>query len=211
MKRLTSDEVAVTLSLGGDVQDRLRAYVDLLGHWQRKINLVGPKTLDEAWTRHILDSAQLAPLITAAPDGPWVDLGSGAGFPGLVGAIVTGRPVTLVEADVRKAAFLTRVVGETGAPAEVAVSRIEALAPVGAMLVTARALAPLEKLFGYAHRHLAPGGQAVFLKGRNLDGELTQAQKNWIFTSEIFSSRSDPDGVILKVEGLTLGLEPPAN
>ncbi len=153
-----------------ETEDRLTAYVDLLRRWQRIKNLVGASTLDTVWTRHIADSAQLVAL---APDArAWVDLGSGAGFPGLVVAVLLrGRPdarVELIESNERKCAFLREAVRVTGAPARVHAGRIEAALPSVQQpvdIVTARALAPLPDLLALSKPLLDGGATGLFLTG----------------------------------------------
>jgi 16S rRNA (guanine(527)-N(7))-methyltransferase RsmG len=181
---------------------RLSAYLDLLRHWQRRINLVGPVTLADPWRRHFLDSAQLLPLLPAA-GARVIDLGSGAGFPGLVLAILSSLPVDLVDSDARKCAFLAEAARSTGAPATVRCARIESL-PAGCWdVVTARALAPLPQLLAYAAHCLAPGGSCLLLKGRRAAAELTAAEKSWKMRAAASASRSDPQGVVLKIEDLS--------
>ncbi len=160
------------------VLDKLDAYLANLEKWQRAINLVGRKTLEDPWRRHILDSAQLAPLLpeTAAKI---ADLGSGAGLPGLVLAIMTGADVHLIESDQRKATFIRETARVTGTVVTIHVARIENVTPLGADVVTARALAPLDRLLPWAHRHLTSGGKSLLLKGAEVDEELTLARKKW--------------------------------
>lgn len=181
---------------------RLETYLGLLLKWQKAINLVGPKTLDDPWRRHILDSAQLVPFL---PKGTRAiaDLGSGAGFPGLVLAIVTGIPVHLVESDGRKCAFLGEVARATGAPATVHNRRIEALDLPPVDVVTARALAPLPELLNLAEKLFAPGTVGLFLKGRQAEGELTEARKSWKMNAVNHPSRSDVDGMVVELRGLS--------
>ena len=157
---------------------------------------MGPSTLGDAWRRHVLDSAQLAPLIP--PGARVADIGSGAGFPGLVLAVLGTGPVTLVESDARKAAFLREAVRVTGAPASVANARAEAL-DLAADVATARACAPLRVLLGLAHR-LAPRG--LFLKGAAAEREIAAARLHWRFGLERHPSRTAADGVILDVDGM---------
>ncbi len=184
---------------------RLQVYADLLAKWTRVINLVSRASLGDLWRRHMLDSAQLAPLLPEAPKGRprvIVDLGSGAGFPGLVLAILGTGELHLVESDRRKAAFLREVVRETGCPAEIHDARIEELAPIPTDVVTARACAPLADLLAYAYKF--PGLAAarpccLFPKGQRVDEELTEARKRWKMTAEPFPSRTDPSGTILRI------------
>lgn len=178
--------------------DRLTAYEALLRKWTPRINLVAKSTLDDLWTRHFRDSAQLAAL--AGPAETWADLGSGGGFPGLVVAML--RPdthVTLVESDQRKATFLRAVARETDTPATVIAKRIEDVDPLATQVLSARALAPLPALLTFAERHLAPGGIALFPKGATWRDEVAKALESWRFDCEEYPSQTDPDGVILKI------------
>jgi 16S rRNA (guanine527-N7)-methyltransferase len=187
--------------------DRLQAYVALLAQWQKRINLVGPSTLETVWHRHIADGAQIL-AIGEERDQTWIDLGTGAGIPGMVLAILlaeSGRGhVHLVESNQKKAAFLREASRATGARASIHVERIEAIdssaiRPVPT-LVTPRALAPLAKLLDYAGPWLETGALGVFLKGQDVDDELTQAAKYWKITVRKQPSRVDPKGCILLVE-----------
>ncbi len=182
-----------------ETTDRLARHLDLLRRWQTRINLVGAATLSDPWRRHVLDSAQLAPLIPAGAR--LVDLGSGAGFPGLVLAILRGGPVHLIESDARKAAFLHEAVRATGAQAEVHNARAETL-ELRANVVTARACAPLDRLLGLALPLLAPGGICLFLKGARVEEELAAARRRWRMTVRRRRSRSAPEGVVLELGGL---------
>lgn len=180
-----------------ETEERLRAYEALIREWNPRINLVGPRDLPRLWERHIMDCAQLAPLL---PDGVLGDLGSGGGLPGLVLAILRDGPVHLVESDRRKSAFLMEAARRLALPhVTVHPRRIEeaALPPLAAL--TARALAPLADLLPHAHRLLAPGGVAVFPKGRTADAELTQAAARWLMRVERLPSATDPDSTILRL------------
>ncbi len=182
-----------------ETEARLRDYLALLLRWNARINLVARADDDTLWTRHILDSAQLAPLLPDAP-GPLVDLGSGAGFPGLVLALLGGRETHLVESDRRKSAFLqeaTRTLGLSSVT--IHPTRIEAARLPPAAVITARALAPLPALLSYAHRLLASRGIALFPKGRTATEELTAAASAWTMRVERFPSRTDPDSAILRL------------
>lgn len=181
---------------------RLDALLTLLRRWQRRINLVGEATLADPWRRHMLDSAQLLPLLPPAAR-HLVDLGSGAGFPGLVLAILTNRSVTLVEADQRKCAFLREAARVTGTDVTVLPCRIESIAPSDADVVTARALAPLTKLLDYAVNWLAPHGICLFLKGRSWATELTEAEKAWKMQATPVLSQSDADAMILRIDTIS--------
>ena len=189
-----------------ETMQRLETHQSLLRKWTEKINLVAPASVDDAWTRHIDDSAQIFPLIPE--DAKTVaDFGSGGGFPGLVLAILAqelrpGLHVTLVESDSRKAAFLRTVMAETETPAELKVSRILDTDPLAADVITARALAPLERLCTVAERHLAQDGTALFPKGRNVEEEIETALARWTFACEKIPSQTDDDGVILKIRDI---------
>lgn len=184
--------------------ERLRAYADLLVKWQRRINLVGRGTLDDLWRRHMLDSAQLWRLIDDDV-ASIADLGSGAGFPGLVLAILApddGPDITLIESDQRKCAFLHEVIRQTGANARVEAARLEDAKIPPADVVTARALARLPQLLAYAAPLLKPGGLGLFLKGQSVDEELTEAGKDWTMTVVRHTSMSDPGGTILELRDI---------
>ncbi len=185
-----------------ETRERLTAYVDLLLRWQRTINLISPRDIDQVWTRHIADSLQLAPLI---PPGTAraIDLGSGAGLPGLVLAIATGLRFDLVESDQRKAAFLREAARITGAAATVHATRIEAAMIAPAPLVTARALAPLTVLLGWAVNFLAPDGICLFPKGRGAEDELTDAAAQWQMQVQRTPSRTDPSATILRISEIS--------
>lgn len=163
-----------------ETRSRLEAYAALLATWTRRINLIAQADIPQIWPRHIEDSLRLVPYIPpGATQG--IDLGSGAGLPGLVIAIVTGLPFALVEADRRKAAFLAEAARLTAAPVTIHPTRIEQAAIPPAPLVTARALAPLPALLALATPHLAPGGTLLLLKGARADDELAAAHEAWTF------------------------------
>lgn len=185
-----------------ETRDRLACFEALVRKWQPAVNLVARSTLGEIWQRHILDSAQLWPLL---PPGTrtLVDLGSGGGFPGLVLAVLGVPEVHLVESDQRKAAFLREAARCTGVSVKVHATRIEAVAPLSAEVVTARALAPLTDLLGYARRFLGPTGTALFLKGARLEEELTAAARVWDIRSvETIESITDRSGVVVRLRGI---------
>ena len=174
---------------------RLERYLAHLVKWQKAINLVGSKTLGDPWRRHMLDSAQLVPLL-GRPE-TVVDLGSGAGFPGLVIAILTDIPVTMIESDNRKATFIREAARVTETTVNVINDRAEDVPPQKADVVTARALAPLDRLLPWVHRHLREDGRAVLLKGRDVDEELTLAAKHWTMRASRTASLSDPSATVL--------------
>lgn len=181
-----------------ETRERLAAYVDLLLRWQRTINLISQRDIEQVWTRHIADALQLVALIPPGTD-RGIDLGSGAGLPGLVLAIATGIPFALVEADHRKAAFLREAARLTAAPASVHATRIEAAAIPPAPLITARALAPLDILLRWASPMLTAGGICLFPKGRGVEDELTAAAARWHMHVLRTPSHTDPSATILRI------------
>jgi 16S rRNA (guanine527-N7)-methyltransferase len=182
--------------------DRLQAYAELLTAWNRRINLVGPRTIADLWRRHILDSAQLFPLIPARAR-ILVDLGSGAGLPGLILAIMGVPEAHLVESDQRKIAFLREAARVTRTPVILHPNRIEKAAPIRADLVTARALAPLVDLLDHAEHFRDTHSILLFLKGQGVSEELTQAGKGWTMSATLHPSVTDPSGTILRLEQVT--------
>lgn len=182
----------------------LNAFLALLTEWNGKMNLVGPSALAEFWPRHAYDSAQLLKLKPEALT--WADLGAGAGFPGLVLAILLkGRPgakVHLVESMAKRCRFLAEVAEKLALPAEIHNARAEDLG-IRVDIVTARACAPLPRLLGYAEPYLRRGATGLFLKGQDVVAELTEATKYWKFEAELSASSSSPDGRILQVKGLS--------
>ncbi|MDO6586441.1 16S rRNA (guanine(527)-N(7))-methyltransferase RsmG [Salipiger sp. 1_MG-2023] len=194
------------LDVSRETMQRLEVFQQLLMKWSPKINLVSNSTIQNSWDRHILDSAQLFMLFDQA-DGHWLDLGAGGGFPGLVIAILRAElapqlKVTLVESDQRKCVFLRQVLRETGVVANVLAERIEALEPQNATVLSARALADLETLLGFAERHMAEDGTALFLKGVNWRKELTAARESWNFSCCHRRSVTDPNAVVLSIGAL---------
>lgn len=198
---VTAQAFAETLSVSRETLDRLRAYVDLLTRWNARINLVSASSLADVWRRHILDSAQLIQHIDPAAR-VLVDLGSGAGLPGLILGILGVPEVHLIEADQRKAAFLREAARLTETPAMVHASRIEAVKVLVADIVTARALAPLPELLGWSAPFLSESSVCLFLKGQGLRDELTAAEEKWIMRTQVLASQTGPTGHILRVEGL---------
>lgn len=184
--------------------ERLDAFVELFLRWQRAVQLVANSTLPQLWTRHIADSLQLLDLAPHAKI--WADLGSGGGFPGLAVAIALkekpGAKVHLIESDQRKAAFLREAVRVLDLPAMIHVKRIEEVAePIPDLeVVTARALAPMPELLEIAHPFLKDGAKGLFMKGANVDNELTDATKSWSIKSTIVPSKTDSEGRIVIVE-----------
>lgn len=211
---------ASAFSMSSQALDRTRIYLERLRTWQKTMNLVAPSTLDTAWCRHFADSAQLAALAPRETR-TWIDLGSGAGFPGLVIAIMLAErneqstKVVLIESDTRKCAFLREVVRAMGISTAVSVEilneRIEKAATqarIGvAEVVSARALAPLDRLIAYAEPWLTAGATGLFLKGRGAETELAEAEKQWRLDREIVPSLTDPDGRIIVVRSIAAETE----
>ena len=199
--RFQAEARKIGLDVSRETLDRLRALEATLRRWQATINLVSRTTLANLWERHILDSAQAAAYLPASTH-TLTDLGSGAGFPGLVLAAL--RPdvqVRLIETDARKAAFLVEAARHMGlATAGVVVARIEAAAPTVADVVTARALAPLSQLLVWANRHRSDTAICLFHKGRGWRSELTEAMKDWDISFESLASITDRDAVILRID-----------
>jgi 16S rRNA (guanine527-N7)-methyltransferase len=207
---LTPDGFQDLTGVSRETLERLRVYLRLLEKWQGTINLVSSGSLADAWRRHMLDSAQLARYIPSygpsggGDDAPViVDIGSGAGFPGLVLAIMGAGVVHLVESNRRKCAFLATVARETNTEVTIQPLRIEQLAPFAADIVTARSLAPLDKLLALAEPFVAREGgregECLFLKGKKADEELTEAKRKWSMRIERFASDSDSSGCVLRL------------
>lgn len=183
--------------------DRLEIYGAALIKWQKAINLVSASTLPDMWDRHFLDSTQIFDLCPVKT-GLWLDLGSGAGFPGMACAAIAVEKApelrfTFIESDLRKGAFLRTVAQEMGVKAAVLTRRIEDAPPQNAQIISARALAPLPKLCGFCSTHLAPGGTALLLKGATYEQELTDALATWKMTVDRIPSQTADGAVILKI------------
>jgi 16S rRNA (guanine527-N7)-methyltransferase len=189
------------LHVSRETLERLTVYLELLRRWQRAVNLVGRGTLADPWRRHVLDCAQLAPHVPAGA-ATVLDLGSGAGFPGMVLSIMGLRGVHLVESDRRKAQFLREVARATGASVQVHAERIERMRGWSADVITARALAPLPRLLVLAERFMTSDSVCLFLKGRSGARELTEARVTWHMEAEMFPSRSEPTGMVLQLRGI---------
>jgi 16S rRNA (guanine527-N7)-methyltransferase len=186
---------------------RLDAFVACLLRACQTTNLIAASTVPQIWTRHVADSLQLLPLAPNA--NVWIDLGSGAGFPGLVIACVlaerSGAVVHLVESTRKKCAFLREAIAATGAPAIVHCERIEDFARNAtdhADVITARALAPMPTLLGYVQPLLKTGAQALLLKGQDVEAELTEAAKYWNIESALVASKTSASGKIVIIRGV---------
>ena len=197
----TFEDFQLRANVSRETLDKLQVYADLLLKWQASINLVGPGTVPEIWHRHFYDSAQLFPYLIS--DGPVIDMGSGAGFPGLVLAAMGRRNVILIESNGKKCSFLRDVNRQLSLDVTICQARIEACGSLpGAQYVVSRALAPLDMLLFYAHPLLADDGTCLFFKGRSVETELTAVKKNWIMQCNSYPSETDPQGVILTIGGL---------
>lgn len=201
-----STDIREHLNVSRETYDRLQTYVDLLKKWNPTINLVSRSSLKSVWTRHILDSVQVYRSVN--PIGRWVDLGSGGGFPGVVCAILskgesTGLQHICVESDQRKCAFLRNVIRQCEIDCSVKNARIEALPPMKASILSARALTDLTSLLRYTEIHLADDGVALFPKGENWKKEVADAQKEWKFSYEAITSLTEVQAVLLKVKGVS--------
>ncbi|MFY0693158.1 MAG: 16S rRNA (guanine(527)-N(7))-methyltransferase RsmG [Paracoccaceae bacterium] len=194
------------MDVSRETLEALESYLDLLKKWNPKINLVGPGTLDDAWSRHIEDSAQVFSLLPKDARS-LADLGSGGGFPGLVLSILAKEKlpeleVALLESDGRKCAFLTTVSARLGLKVKVRNQRIEAVPPIGADVVTARALAPLPRLLPWISRHMAPDGVALLLKGANYQDDVDEALASWAFDLQKIQSATHDQSVVLRISNL---------
>jgi 16S rRNA (guanine527-N7)-methyltransferase len=199
---LSAEGFAKIIPVSRETQDGLQNFVALLKSWNRRINLVGRDTIGDIWRRHILDSAQLFRLIPRQARN-LIDLGSGAGFPGLVLAMMGVPQVHLVESDSRKAVFLREAVRITGAPAVIHPVRIDRVSPFVADIITARALAPLHELLEISQEFRGPDTMCLFLKGRMVDEELTEATKAWHMQVDRQPSLTNPSGCIVRLEAIT--------
>jgi len=183
-------------------RERLATYVEFLLTWQKRINLIGPATIDSVWTRHVVDTLQLLPHLRP-PCRSIADLGSGAGIPGLIVSLATGVTAHLYESNGKKTAFLREAIRRTHAEAAVHQVRLETLAEATDLpqvdYVVSRALAPLSLLLRYAEPFLQRGAVGLFHKGRDVDLELTEATKYWRLNARQHQTSGDSQGVILEV------------
>ncbi len=191
-------------SLTDETMSKLDLYVSMLNEWQEKMNLVSRTTLPEVWERHILDSAQVFPFLSSE-DKTILDMGSGAGFPALVLAVMDEKKafrIHLAESDGKKCQFLNAVIQACGLNAVVHNERLENMSLPSADVLTARALAPLEKLIRYARPFIGKKTRCIFLKGRKAPEEIQDAEKKWRFQYEKHSSLSSSEGQLLILSGI---------
>ncbi len=203
---LARDPFLAERNVSRETEDRLLAFADLLGKWTRKINLISKSSTSDIWERHILDSVQIYDL---APNtfSLWVDIGSGGGLPGVVVAALAAQfapdaRIAMIESDQRKAAFLRTALRELGLSGDVLADRIDAVPPMGADVLSARALAPLDQLLAFAENHLKPGGTAIFPKGKAAEQEIADASTNWLFQIEKHASMTDAEARILVIKDI---------
>lgn len=206
MTSVARGEAPDWLDVSRETLVKLDALLTLVEKWNPAINLVAKGSLAEGWHRHVLDSAQLQALIPVDARVA-ADFGSGAGFPGLVLAILSQERLpqlrmTLVESDRRKAAFLVQAIRQLDLDATVLTERAELLAPICADVLSARALAPLSALCGLAARHLAATGTAIFPKGAQADRELAEAAVLWRFEAHVLQSQTDPEGRLMILKSI---------
>ena len=196
------EDFAAKTNVSRETLARLKAYADLLTDWNARHNLVSKNSLSDLWERHMWDSAQLAPLVPPEARS-LADLGSGAGFPGLVlAAMLPGVAVTLHEATAKKCAFLQAAADRMGLSVSIENARMEELPHRAFDVVTARACAPLPLLLEYAHSFVGPNSVCLFLKGQNVGSELTEASKCWKMKASQVASQTDPSGAIVTVREL---------
>lgn len=185
-------------SVSRETIEKLEIYISLLQQWNKKINLVSQQGMDQVWKRHVYDSFQLIRYLDSSVKSI-ADLGSGGGFPGLILALSTDIPVILIESDKRKTIFLREVLRKTKTQATVLCQRIENVNAISADVVTARALTSLTQLLEFSKNILNKNGYCLFLKGRSVNLEIEEAQKNWKINYKTFSSQTNADGVIVKI------------
>jgi len=198
------DVLTGAVDVSRETLSALNRYVLMLKDWQNKLNLVGPATLPDAWRRHVLDSAQLFPMIEKPEETVWMDMGSGAGFPGLVMAIMGVGEVHLVESIAKKCRFLEAVVDALALQDRVIIhnERLEAMQRFKADVISARALAKLTQLFDWGHPFAASSTRWLLLKGQDVETELAEAEQKWAFEYKLHASLSDPRGRIVEAWGV---------
>lgn len=206
---MTEDEARahVAARVSRETFERLDLFAALLVKWQARVNLVANPTLLAMWQRHFLDSLQVLDL-APVDEGRWLDIGSGGGFPGLVCAIAAterapGLSFELLDSDQRKCAFLREVARQTGTPVTIHATRIETLPSRQAHIVSARAVAPLPRLLGWAHRHVRHDGTCLLQKGAAYRDELESARSDWQMEVDAHPSLTASDSVILSIRALT--------
>ncbi|MFC7048036.1 16S rRNA (guanine(527)-N(7))-methyltransferase RsmG [Emcibacter nanhaiensis] len=199
--RFGPDDFFHEINVPRETREKLEIYADLLEKWQKRINLVSPTTISDKWWRHFYDSAQVMELLPKERLGTLkiLDIGSGAGFPGLVLSVMGAGEVHLVESNNKKCTFMNQVIRETGAPATVHCKRIEELTPFSVDFVTSRALATIDKLLQLLSGFITEETVCLFPKGKTWQEELAEAEKNWQFHVEKYTSKTEESGMILKL------------
>ena len=192
----SQQEVCAYLNVSRETAAKLEVYVRLLEKWQQRINLVSSKTLPYIWQRHILDCAQLTAHLPTR-SGRIMDIGAGAGLPGVILAILTECEVHLVESDAKKVAFMHTALAEIDVPAFIHHARIEELPPLNSDVITARALAPLSKLIQLTQMQDHPGLSYLFLKGKGVNQELTELSTSSKLRAVSYPSITDRDASII--------------
>jgi 16S rRNA (guanine527-N7)-methyltransferase len=198
-----TSQLLAGLNVSRETIDALHAFAALVERWNPAINLVSKASLPDLWSRHIVDSAQVFSLCPQDAK-RWLDIGSGGGFPGIVVSVLArdvkpNMRTVLVESDRRKAAFLREACRLLSLDADVRADRIESLSPQQADVLSARALAPLSALLGFAEQHLAETGVALFPKGDKYESELNNARKSWSFDARVVPSLLEPSAAILEI------------
>ncbi len=192
----------LSLDVSRETWENLCLYVELLKKWQKKVNLVSPKTIGNLWERHMLDSAQLFKHISNA-DGSLVDLGSGAGFPALVLSIMGIKNIHLIESDRKKCSFLREVARKCGLSVNIVNDRIEDINIDNVSFVTARALSSLDNLLSYSHSFINDNTVCLFLKGQKAEEEVLEAKNNWVFSVELIPSIIEEKSCIVKTQNVS--------
>ncbi len=189
------------LNVSRETSEKLHFFAAEVLRWNPTVNLISKASMPQIWQRHIWDSAQIM-QIAPQPNGLWIDIGSGGGFPAVVLAILGVKPMTLVESDQRKSAFLREMARQMDLPFAVVSQRVEAMPPQQAAVLSARALTALTGLLEHANRHLTADGAAIFPKGRTAQQEIEQARVDWHFDVESLPSKTDQDAAILVVKNI---------
>ena len=211
VSNFTVDDFQRETGVSRETLERLEAYIALLTKWQGTLNLIGPRSLSDVWHRHVLDSAQLIDLAPTKAE-TWLDVGSGAGFPGLVLAVLGAGSVILLEKDSRKCSFLREAIRVTGAKAQIVESRVEDIEEIGQErrpfspphVITARAVAPLDKLLSMVAPLCSPETVCLFPRGQDVERELTLIAKYTNIIVDKLPSRTAPGAAILRIKGLRI-------
>ena len=196
------EKIGDFLDVPRETQEKLDCYVQLLIKWQARINLISSKTLPEIWHRHILDSAQLVSYLPKTPS-VILDMGSGAGLPGVILAILTRHQLHLVESDSRKIAFMRTALRETGTSAILYEQRMEAVPALRPDIITARALAPLSQLITLASAQHHEKIEYLFLKGREAKQELTALPACPKMEAECLPSMTNSQASIIRLKPIS--------